>query len=76
MVLLDPARLEALCAVIANRSAAWIAGHGEAERYAALERRWGQIGGMLELARRLEDPRLVRFLEAHKDALRRLIEAS
>lgn len=76
MVLLDPVRLDALCAAIANKSAVWVAGHGEAERYAALERRWCQIGGMLELARRLEDHRLVRFLETHKDALRRLIDAS
>jgi hypothetical protein len=29
---------------------------------------------MLELARRLGDHRLVYFLEAHKDALHRLIE--
>ena len=45
------------------------------EPYAALERRWREIGGMLELARRLEAPRLVRALEAHKDALHRRMEA-
>lgn len=43
--------------------------------YAAIERRWREIGGMLELARRLETHRLVRALEAHKDALRRQMEA-
>jgi hypothetical protein len=43
--------------------------------YTALERRWREIGGMLELARRLETHRLVRALEGHKDALRRQMEA-
>ena len=42
--------------------------------YSALERRWREIGGMIELARRLETHRLVRALEAHKDALRRQME--
>ena len=42
--------------------------------YSALERRWREIGGMLELARRLEAHRLVRALEAHKDALRKQVE--
>jgi hypothetical protein len=42
--------------------------------YAALECRWREIGGMLELARRLDAWRLVRALEAHKDALRRQME--
>ena len=43
--------------------------------YTALERRWREIGGMLELARRLEAHRLARALEAHKDVLRHQIEA-
>ena len=43
--------------------------------YTALERRWREIGGMLELARRLETHRLVRALEAHRDALRRRMDA-
>lgn len=43
--------------------------------YTALERRWREVGGMLELARRLGAHRLVRTLEAHKDALRRQMEA-
>ena len=42
--------------------------------YIALERRWREIGGMLELAHRLDAWRLARALEAHKDALRRRIE--
>ena len=44
------------------------------EPYSALECRRREIGGMLELARRLEAWRLVRALEAHKDALRRQME--
>ncbi len=60
---------------ITNKSALWLASRPGAARHAALERRCCEIGGMLELARRLEDHRLVRFLEAHKDALRRLLEA-
>jgi hypothetical protein len=39
--------------------------------YSALERRWREIGGMIELARVLDAWRLVRPLEIHKDALRR-----
>lgn len=74
MYLLDPARLEALCQAIASKSARWVARHPEAEHYSALKRRWCDIGAMLELARRLEDHRLVRFLEAHKDALHRLLD--
>ncbi len=74
MYLLDPARLEALCEAIASKSARWVDSHPDAGRYGALERRWHDIGAMLELARRLEDHRLVRFLEAHKDALHRLLD--
>jgi hypothetical protein len=48
MVLLDPVRLDALCEAIANKSVVWVAGHVGAEHHAALERRWCQIGGMLE----------------------------
>lgn len=66
--------IDALCEAIANKSALWIAGHLDAQRHGALERRRCQIGGMLELARRLGDHRLVRFLEAHKDALGRQME--
>jgi hypothetical protein len=72
---LDPVRLDALCAAIASQSARSIAGCGDTGYSAALERRACQIGGMLELARRLEDHRLVSFLETHKDALRRRMES-
>lgn len=41
----------------------------------ALERRWREIGGMIELARVLDAWRLVRPLETHKDALRRQMES-
>jgi hypothetical protein len=74
MYLLDPARLDAVCTAIASKSERWVASHSEAERYSALERRWCDIGAMLELARRLEDHRLVRFLEAHKNALHHLLD--
>lgn len=36
--------------------------------------RHANLGGMVELARRLNDHRLVRALEAHKDALSRKLE--
>jgi hypothetical protein len=72
---LDPQRLEEVCAAITNGTLLWLTRHGSEQRHEALERRRAQIGGMLELARRLEDHRLVRFLETHKDALSRLIEA-
>jgi hypothetical protein len=42
--------------------------------YSALERRWREIGGMIELARVLDAWCLVRPLETHKDALRRQME--
>ena len=72
---LDAQRLEAICEAIANKTVLLTAAQPDTPRYQALESRRAQIGGMLELARRLEDHRLVRFLETHKDALSRLIEA-
>jgi len=62
--------MDAITATTARR----IAGEPDAH-YTALERRWREIGGMLELARRLDAWRLVRALEGHKDALRRQMEA-
>ena len=59
---------------IVNKSVLLLASY-PAERYATLERRRRELGGMLELARRLDDHRLVRLLERHKDELTRLIEA-
>jgi len=78
---LDPQVLESLCAGIANRTQRLAAHDGEycyhatQRRYAALQRRRVEIGGMIELARRLDEWRLVRLLEQHQDALTRLIEA-
>jgi len=43
--------------------------------HSTLERRRCALGGMLELARALDAWRLVRALEAHKDALSRQLEA-
>jgi len=40
-----------------------------------LKQRRAALGGMLELARRLNAHRLVRALEVHADALTRQIEA-
>lgn len=79
---LDPQVLESLCAGIASGTQR-VAAHDGGEychdalqrRYAALQRRRVEIGGMLELARRLDEWRLVRLLEQHQDALTRLIEA-
>lgn len=60
---------------VAARSLSRIASEPDAP-HTALERRWQEIGGMLEpLARRLDAWRLVRALEAHKDALRRQMDA-
>jgi hypothetical protein len=69
MYLFDPQRLEAICSGVEERTSAWLARHSSEQRYSALERRWRDIGAMLELARRIEDHRLVRFLEQHKTAL-------
>jgi hypothetical protein len=43
--------------------------------HSTLEQRRDALGGMLELARALDAWRLVRALQAHKDALSRQIEA-
>jgi hypothetical protein len=71
---LDPQQLDTVCAAIASRTDRITTQDGE-HRYDALERRRVELGGMLELARRLNDHRLVRFIENHKDALTRLIDA-
>jgi hypothetical protein len=71
---LDPEALEIVCAAIASRTRR-ITAHDSEHRHDALERRRVELGGMLELARRLDDWRLARFIEDHKDALTRLVEA-
>ena len=72
---LDPRRLDEVCAAIrANSTRRLATDPGGA--YRVIERRCHEVGGMLELARRLDEHRLVRALEAHKDALRRLLETA
>ena len=71
--LTEAAVAEIMDAVTA-RSARLLAGEPEAP-YSALERRWGEIGGMIELTCVLDAWRLVRPLETHKDALRRQMES-
>lgn len=66
---------EEIQAAIENHTALKLASASSSERFQVMLSRQQQLGGMLELARRLNDHRLVRFLEAHKDALTRMIEA-
>jgi hypothetical protein len=73
-VILTDAALAAVLEDIANKSAQLLESEPEAH-YETLKARHANIGGMLELARRLNAPRLVRALEAHKDALTRKLEA-
>jgi hypothetical protein len=63
-----------ILAAITNKSALLLASDPDAI-YATLKQRRCALGGMLELARRLNAPRLVRALEVHADALTRQIEA-
>jgi hypothetical protein len=73
VVLTDAAVAEILEA-ITNKTALLLARDPDAI-YATLKQRRCALGGMLELARRLNAPRLVRALEVHADALTRQIEA-
>jgi hypothetical protein len=73
LILTDAAVTEILEA-ITNKSALLLASEPDAI-YATLKQRRGALGGMLELARRLNAPRLVRALEVHADTLSRQIEA-
>ena len=73
LILTDAAVAEILTA-ITNKSALLLASNPDAI-YATLKQRRCALGGMLELARRLNAPRLVRALEVHADALTRQIEA-
>jgi len=73
VVLTDAAVAEILEA-ISNKSALLLASDPDAI-YATLKQRRAALGGMLELARRLNAHRLVRALEVHADALTRQIEA-
>jgi hypothetical protein len=73
VVLTDAAVAEILDA-ITHTSARLLARDPDAI-YAALKQRRAAVGGMLELARRLNAHRLVRALEVHADALTRQIQA-
>ena len=73
VVLTDAAVAEILDA-ITNTSTRVLARDPDAV-YAALKQRRAAVGGMLELARRLNAHRLVRALEVHADALTRQIQA-
>ncbi|HWM70680.1 MAG TPA: hypothetical protein VNO35_29190 [Steroidobacteraceae bacterium] len=73
VVLTDAAVAEILDA-IANTSARLLARDPDAI-YATLKQRRAAVGGMLELARRLNAYRLVRALEVHADALSLQIQA-
>lgn len=73
-VVLTEVAVTEILAAITNQSARLLARHPDA-LYATLKQRRSALGGMLELARRLNAPRLVRALEVHADALTRQIEA-
>ena len=73
-VTLTEAAVAEVMDAITARSSRLLAGEPD-ESYSLLECRWREIGGMLELARRLDAWHLVRALEAHKDALRRRMDA-
>lgn len=73
-LILTDAQIAEVLEAITNKSALLSASHPDT-LYATLKQRRGALGGMLELARRLDAPRLVRALEVHADALTRQIEA-
>lgn len=73
--LAPPERIEAICASIEQRTNAHLAEDERSPCYERLVHRREQLGGMLELARRLKVPHLIRFLESHKTALRRRMES-
>jgi hypothetical protein len=72
LILTDTALAGVLEAIV-NKSVLLLASEPDAQ-YETLKARHANVGGMLELARRLNDQRLVRALEAHKDALTRKLE--
>jgi hypothetical protein len=72
-VILTEAAVAEVLEAITNKSVLLLASYPDA-RYETLKQRRCAVGGMLELARRLNAPRLVRALEVHADALRRQLE--
>jgi len=73
-LILTEAAVAELLEAITNKSTLLLASDPDAI-YATLKQRRCALGGMLELARRLNAPRLVRALEVHADALTRQIQA-
>ena len=73
-LILTDAAIATVLEAITNNSALLMARDPDAI-YATLKQRRAALGGMLELARRLNAPRLVRALEVHADALTRQIQA-
>jgi hypothetical protein len=73
-LILTEAAVTELLEAITNQSALLMARDPDAI-YDTLKQRRAALGGMLELARRLNAPRLVRALEVHADALTRQIQA-
>ena len=73
-IILTDAALAGVLEEIVSKTTQLLASNPDA-LYETLKARRADIGGMLELARRLKDHRLVRVLEAHADELRRQIEA-
>ena len=72
-VILTEAAVAELLEAITNKSVLLVASNPDA-RYETLKARHANLGGMLELARRLNAHRLVRALEVHKNALNRQLE--
>ncbi len=70
---LTDAALAGVLEAIVNKSVLLLASEPEAQ-YETLKARHANVGGMLELARRLDAHHLVRALEVHKDALTRKLE--
>ena len=73
-VVLTDATVAEILEAITNKSTLLLASDPDAI-YATLKHRRSALGGMLELARRLNAHRLVRALEVHADALTRQIQA-
>lgn len=72
-VTLTEAAVAEILNAITNKSVLLVASNPDA-RYETLHERRCAVGGMLELARRLNADRLVNALEVHKDAISRQIE--
>jgi len=73
-LILTDAALAAVLEAIVNKSVLLLATEPEAH-YETLKARHANLGGMLELAHRLNASDLARALEAHKDVRTRKLEA-